>query len=322
MRPRSRSTNKRVLFVVPKYVDYYQKSKYEETNDFLSQVRDCAINGQRRVHLDFTSTTFISAAAMLSLLAEVDVITKKSPHGSRAISFSHPKEPKMESVLKQVGFYDLLKKCKRDTPEYDDVTFWKYTSGICSEPILAKSMIAEIKTELEQKASRKLYRGFVEAMSNSVEHAYKYDYEHCEQDQTAKWWTFAGIKGSELIIVICDKGVGIPKTLPITQGAGTLAKIFRTLGFDPFKVKDSTFIKAASYLTKTSTGETHRGKGLTDIKSVIDTIGAGVLSIFSNKGRYVYKGDQGTVKEVMHDYKHSVFGTIIEWTIPLKDGEE
>jgi hypothetical protein len=101
-----------------------------------------------------------------------------------------------------------------------------------------------------------------------------------------------------------------------------LSNLFRKLGFDPFKVKDSTFIKAASYLTKTSTGETHRGKGLTDIKSVIDTIGAGVLSIFSNKGRYVYKGSQGAVKEIMYDYKHSVFGTIIEWTIPLKDGEE
>lgn len=322
IRPNGFSSNKRILLVVPEHVDYYTKSKYEATNAFLEQVRDCALEGKRRIHLDFTSTTFISAAAMLSLLAEVDVITKKSPHKARAISFNHPREPKMESILKQVGFYDLLKKDKRDTPEYDDVTFWKYTSGVCSEPILAKSMIEEIKNELERKASRKLYRGFVEAMSNSVEHAYKYDCEHCEQDHTAKWWTFAGIRGSELVVVICDKGVGIPKTLPITQGASALSSLFRTLGFDPLKVKDSTFIKAASSLTRTSTGKSNRGKGLTDIKSVIDSIGAGVLSIFSNHGRYIYKGDKGAVKEVMHDHKHSVSGTIIEWTIPLKGGEE
>lgn len=321
VRPHGFSSNKRIPLQVPERVDYYNKKECESTNVFLDRLRDCAMNGQRRIHLDFTSTNFISAAAMLSLLAEVDVITKKSPHGTKAISFNHPKDPKMESVLKQVGFYDLLKKDKRDTPEYDDVTFWKYTSGVCSEPILAKSMIEEIKNELERKASRKLYRGFVEAMSNSVEHAYTYDSVHCEQDQTAKWWTFAGIKGTDLVVVICDKGVGIPQTLPITQGASSLSTLFKTLGFDPMKVKDSTFIKAASSLTNTSTGKTNRGKGLTDIKSVIDSIGAGVLSIFSNHGRYIYKGDKGAVKEVMHDYKHSVSGTIIEWTIPLKGSE-
>lgn len=323
VRPNGFSSNKRITLVVPQYVDYYNKKKYDVISVFLNQVRDCAINGQRRIYLDFSSTTLISAAAMLSLLAEVDVITKKSPHGIKAISFNHPKEPKIESVLKQVGFYDLLKKEKRETPEYDDVTFWKYTSGACSEPILAKSMIEEIKNELERKASRKLYRGFVEAMSNSVEHAYEYDSEHCEKDQTAKWWTFAGINGSDLVVVICDKGVGIPKTLPITQGATSLASLFRKLGFNPHKVKDSTFIKVASGLTKTSTGKKNRGKGLTDIKSVIDSIGSGMLSIFSNQGRYIYKGDKGAVKEIMHDHKHSVSGTIIEWTIPLtlKGGE-
>lgn len=315
-------SNKRIPLLVPQYVDYYHNKNCEATNNFLNQLRDCTQLGQRRVYLNFNSTTYISAAAMLSLLAEVDVITKKSPHGTRVISFNHPKEPKIESILKQVGFYDLLKKEKRETPDYDDVTFWKYTSGVCSEPILAKSMIEDIKIELESKASKKLYRGFVEAMSNSVEHAYKYDNKHCERDQTAKWWTFAGIKGAELVVVICDKGVGIPKTLPITQGASSLSNLFKRLGFDPLRVKDSTFIKAASSLTKTSTGKTNRGKGLTDIKSVIDSIGAGVLSIFSNQGRYIYKGDKGAVKELMHDYKDSVSGTIIEWTIPLKGGEE
>jgi hypothetical protein len=34
---------------------------------------------------------------MLSFLAEVDVLTKKSKHGYNAISFSHPKEKKIES---------------------------------------------------------------------------------------------------------------------------------------------------------------------------------------------------------------------------------
>jgi hypothetical protein len=320
-RSRNYLSNKRVHLLVPVEVDYYLKSNYEINNHFLNQVKSCALESNRRVYLDFSLTTKISAAAMLSLLAEIDVITKKSPFGTHAISFNHPKDPKIESILKQVGFYGLLKKGKRETPEYDDVNFWKYTSGVCSEPILAQSMITEIKSELKRKASRKLYRGFVEAMSNSVEHAYTDDNEHDEEDQTAKWWTFAGIKDSELVVVICDKGVGIPRTLPKTQGASQLASLLKVLGYEPFKVKDSTFIKAATSLSSTRTGKSNRGKGLTDIKSVIDSIGVGFLSIFSNNGRYIYKGDKGAVKELMFDYKHSVSGTIIEWTIPLRGDE-
>ncbi len=313
------TSNKRVVFSAPEKIDYYQKNNFEITSNFLDGIKDCALRADRRIFLDFSKTSYISAAAMLSFLAEVDVITKKSPFGVRAVSFNHPRNEKMESVLKQVGFYDLLKKDKRQTEEYDDVTFWKYTSGVCSEPILAQDMITDIKNELERSASRKLYRGFVEAMSNSVEHAYEGDDSHCEEDSTAKWWTFAGIRNSELVVVICDKGVGIPQTLPKTQGATRIEELLRLLGIKRFEAKDSTYIQAASSLSNTSTGKSYRGKGLTDMKKVIDSIGHGFMSIFSNYGRYVYKGAQGAINEVTIDYKQSVSGTIVEWVIPLKE---
>ncbi|EPE4190765.1 ATP-binding protein [Yersinia enterocolitica] len=308
--------NKRVKFKAPAYIDYYRNKNLEVMGKFLSEINDCVARSCRRIFIDFSLTEYISAAAMLSFLADIDVLVKKSPHGINAISFSHPKKPKIESILKQVGFYDLLKKEKRKTQNFDDVTFWKYTSGSCSEPILAREMMIEIKKELELKASKKLYRGFVEAMSNSVEHAYLDDNEHSESDQTAKWWTFAGIKDNKLIVVICDKGVGIPATLPRTQGVSSLRQLLEQLGFSAHKVKDSTYIKAAASLTNTRTNKKYRGKGLTDIKSVIDTNGNGLLSIFSNRGRYIYKGQTGRIKEAFYDYKTSVCGTIIEWSIP------
>ncbi|HFF9491354.1 ATP-binding protein [Serratia bockelmannii] len=312
--------NKKVPLKAPVNIDYYynKDKNIEVMNRFLSDLRDCAGRAERRVFIDFSETKLISAAAMLSFLAEVDVLIKKSKHGVNAISFAHPKDEKIESILKQVGFYDLLKKDKRETKDFDDVTFWKYTSGTCSEPMLASNMINEIKKELEAKNSRKLYRGFIEAMSNSVEHAYVDDIEHNEEEKTAKWWTFAGIKEGRLVVVICDKGVGIPATLPKTQGVTVLEVLFRKIGVSLHNVKDSSYIKAAATLSKTRTGQANRGKGLTDITSVIDTIGAGVLSIFSNKGRYIYKGNQGVVRDLVKDYRSSVCGTIIEWTIPFE----
>lgn len=313
--------NKKVPLTAPDFIDYYNARNFELTNKFIDQVKDCAGTHGRRVFIDFSKTSRISAAAMLSFLAEVDVLIKKSAHGINAISFSHPKEPKIEGILKQVGFYDLLKKEKRETEKYDDVNFWKYTSGNCSEPMLAKEMFIDIKKELEIRSSKRLYRGFTEAMSNSVEHAYIDDKEHSEEDKTAKWWTFAGIKDNELVVVICDKGVGIPSTLPKTQGVTHLNAIFERLGFSLSKVRDSSYIKAATSLTHTRTGKSNRGKGLTDIKSVIDTIGQGGLSIFSNHGCYAYKsniGSKGKSREIVRDYKSSVCGTIVEWTIPCE----
>ncbi|EGT0642946.1 ATP-binding protein [Citrobacter braakii] len=318
-------SNKKVIIKAPKYIDYYynKDKNIEVMNKFLEILRECVGKAQRKVFIDFSETKLISAAAMLSFLAEVDILLKKNKLHNKCISFSHPKDEKIESILKQVGFYDLLKKGKRDTKEYEDVTFWKYTSGACSEPMLASEMIADIRAELESKNSRKLYRGFVEAMSNSVEHAYIDDIEHSMDDQTAKWWTFAGIKDNQLIVVICDKGVGIPSTLPRTQGMTLLESFFNKLGVSLNNVQDSSYIKAAATLSRTRTGQANRGKGLTDITSVIDSIGSGVLSIFSNKGRYMYKGNQGVVNDLVKDYKTSVCGTIVEWTIPIEvEGKE
>ncbi|PSN08543.1 ATP-binding protein [Siccibacter turicensis] len=308
-------SNKRVIFFAPEKIDYYQGKNYELTNKFLGEIHDCIKKG-RRIFIDFRNTKKISAAAMLSFLAEVDVLIKKHKHGYRCINFSHPYNEKIESILIQVGFYELLRKQKRTTKEFEDVTFWKYTSGSCSEPILAKEMMGEIKKELAQRASKKLYRGFTEAMSNSVEHAYIDDKEHTETDDTAKWWTFAGIRDKQLIVVICDKGVGIPKTLPKTQGVSSLRALIANLGYSLDNVKDSIFIKASTEVQKTRTGERYRGKGLKDIKSVIDSIGTGYMSIFSNRGRYIYKGHSGNINEVTFDQKSSVRGTIIEWSIP------
>lgn len=315
-----KSVNKRVVILAPIYIDYYFNNgkNLGDTNKFIDELKDCILRAGRRVFIDFSNTEQISAAAMLSFLAEVDVLTKKSLFGANAVSFSHPKDEKVESILKQVGFYDLLKKESRETKEYEDVTFWKYTSGSCSEPFLANDMIQGIKRGLEITNGKKLYRGFIEAMSNSVEHAYLDDNEHSEIEQTAKWWTFAGIKNNKLTVVICDKGVGIPLTLPKTQGVSQLEAFFASIKESLYGVKDSSYIKAAAMLARTRTGESNRGKGFTDITSVIDNIGVGTLSIFSNKGRYIYTGKKGAIRDLVRDYKSSVCGTIVEWTIPFE----
>ncbi len=87
---KTRMNNRRVLLSAPTYIDYYNRQTFDKTNKFIADIVDAARNENRKVFIDFSQTEKISAAAMLSLLAEVDVLTKQSIHGMiRPSSFGH-----------------------------------------------------------------------------------------------------------------------------------------------------------------------------------------------------------------------------------------
>ena len=304
--------NKKVILDAPEAIDYYQASNYRITNLFLANIVDCIDRANRRVFINFDQTETITAAAMVSLLAQVEtLVLKRNVKGKCPITFSHPKSKKVKSILNQVGFYDLLKKNVGKVEAFEDVTFWHHTSGYCADPSKARPMLDSISKEIKTNNSKKLYRGFIEAMANSVEHAYP------ESGPCDKWWTFAGVRKGQLIVVLCDKGVGIPATLPHTQSSSTLKEILKKLNVDFTHIKDSAYIKAATSLQSSSTKKKHRGKGLQDVMSVIKSTGEGYLSIFSNSGRFKYMGEKRALEGTINDYNTSVCGTIIEWCIPL-----
>ncbi|MGS0534492.1 hypothetical protein [Pseudoalteromonas sp. SaAl2] len=308
--------NKKVNLFAPEKIDYYNAKNYRITNLFLNNIADCILRAKRRVFINFDNTEKISAAAMLSLLAQVEVlIASSSVKGSSPISFSHPKSKKVKSILNQVGFYSLLKKSVGSVESFDDVNFWRHTSGECADPSKARPMLDAISKEIQTSNSKKLYRGFIEAMANSVEHAYPV------AGPCNKWWTFAGVREGKLVVVLCDKGVGIPATLPHTQSPSNLRKVLGMFNVDFNHLKDSAYIKAATALQNSSTKQKHRGKGLEDVMSVIRSTGKGYLSIFSNGGRFKCRGQNQAVESTINDYNTSINGTIIEWSIPLNEGE-
>lgn len=310
--------NRKVVVHAPVYIDYYKDFNFNKTNWFLSKIKKVVAKDNGRVSIDFSNTKLITASAMISFLAEVDNLINISKLGRNAITFTHPKVEKVESVLKQIGFYELLKKQTRDTRNFKDVSYWNYASGVSSEPQKASESMAEIEKKISTKAKRKLYKGFSEAMANCVEHAYQNPNEMaCMQ---TKWWAFAGVNEGKLIVVICDKGVGISKSLPLTRGVELIEQFKNLLSLR--RLNDSAMIKIASRMGRTSTGKSNRGKGLKDIKSIIDTFKSGHLSIYSNKGCYKYFRHEGAINDIMKEHKTSVCGTITEWSFPLNIGEE
>lgn len=67
--------------------------------------------------------------------------------------------------------------------------------------------------------------------------------------------------------------------------------------------------------TRTKLG--YRGKGGTDLQSIIENFENAQLRIISNKGNYRYTHRKKARPELMWDAKHSINGTIVEWSVPL-----
>lgn len=307
------SIEKRENISAPINIDYYDPKNYHKTNIFLMKLRRLILDKKKNVCINFNATRKITASAMISFLAEVDTLISRSPLGRGCITFTHPRMEKIESILKQIGFYELLKKKSRETKDFDDVAYWNYASGSHTDTQQASESMKEIELKISQKAQRKLYKGFSEAMANCVEHAY-YG-EQNQDDSCTKWWAFAGVKENILVVVICDKGIGIPASLPLTR-QDEIIESFKNL-LKLRKLNDSAMIKIASQMGRTRTKQGNRGKGLKDIKAIIDSLNEGNLTIYSNKGYYRYFRNNKKLDDFRKDQKSSVCGTIVEWAIPL-----
>ena len=79
--------------------------------------------------------------------------------------------------------------------------------------------------------------------------------------------------------------------------------------------KDGLIIKAAIEEGSTRTGALNRGKGLHQMVEFIKTVDGGYLSIYSNRGVYSITDRI----ESHRTYSESIFGTLIQWSIPLSE---
>ena len=225
----------------------------------------------------------------------------------------------VEAILNQIGFYKTLGQPERDKPKPDNVSCWNVSEGLLTEGAVAGSMIEAVESIISGRVSRDLYRGTTEAVANSVEHAYSHGVLRKDglNIDYRKWWMFVGVQGDRLIVLVGDLGVGIPNTIRKTQSENLLKKIWDKYNF--FANTESDWIKTATLVRQTKTALSHRGKGGRDTRTLVEANEYSTLSIFSNKGCYKLinsrRAPNATLSESSYDHKHSILGTIVEWSI-------
>ncbi len=326
--------NGRVTIYAPPQIDLYHHNNHKKMCQFLIRLKKSISNGDK-VLISFYDTWRITAAGGILLLSEVDRIVKF--YGVGVIKASYlggfdgakgSAKKVVESVLNRIGFYALLGQKMKDIPEQENVKCWNAVNGDSANGELAGSMLEQIHNQVGTEYHRNLYRGAIEALSNSVEHAYMWPRKDClSQIVDKRWWMFTALYDGDLIVLIADLGVGIPNTIKQTQEESFLQKIFAKFSFNA--ITDGGWIKTATLVKETRTLESNRGKGGGDLRSLVKNGVDAQLNIFSNKGRYrlskkaparrdsSVKEDAMTEIESVYDNRHSIYGTIVEWSIKV-----
>ncbi len=293
--------------------------------EFLTLVRDTVLIRKKHVKIDFTNTKRMVVCGTLLLYSELCRI-KRELNSLELISCVPPKDETVAQVLQHLGILKMLRCNSSITPDRGDVINWNVATGDNTDASEV-GKILESQSKLPVAKSKKLYRGVSEAMTNVSQHAYlNFRNDGTEIAENKGWWMFCREEDDHIFVAFCDLGVGIPVTLPRTieenQEQGLFNRALQKLfGTEKNKYSDGELIRAAIEVKRSRTHKRHRGKGLLDMIKAIETTG-GRLAILSNKGGYLYNVSNAQPIEEVKNYKDSIMGTLILWSLPLNAENE
>jgi hypothetical protein len=254
------------------------------------------------------------ADGTLLLYAELSRLRRLAHNCGVKIRCVPPRSAKVAQVLKQIGIFDLLGFGKKIEPTYADVIHWRTAKGNDVNGEKYDRILGHYEGRIADALGKRFFCGITEAMTNCNHHAYiekRADGLDIE-DEAKEWWMFSQERDGFLTVVFCDLGIGIPRSLPIKKPA-----IWRrVLTFQ--NNLDAHAIREAIGESKTRTGKHHRGKGLRQLIEVISNTPNSMVKIFSNKGCFSVtpKG------ETPYQYKDSILGTLIHWSVPIGDSSD
>ncbi|WP_374538534.1 hypothetical protein [Chitinimonas taiwanensis] len=288
---------------------------------FVRKIRSEFLLKKREIFIDFRKVDRMFTCGTLYFVAELDRLYRLS-NGVSIIRCKLPKTRKVLQVFDQVGLLKLLSV----TPELDrenfdqDVRNWKFATGTVATTHEFDTILDNYEGRIAKTLERAIYKGVSEAMTNCCHHAYigeRGDGVSLAATER-RWWMFSQEHEGNLNVVMCDLGIGIPRSLPSKQIEGwgeAIERILATL-VGRTDSADCRLIKAALVLGESRTDLPYRGKGLKQIVSVVEQSGSGKIKILSNSGAYFFS-PQWAAPEKMIGYRDSIMGTLIEWTLPL-----
>ena len=297
---------------VPTDIDLAQHQQV--TCDFIQTVRT-KVRAGVRLRMLFDECKSIRMSAMVLLLAQIHKL--RLEFGADHITGTYPSSARVERLLSDSGFYELLqvKSRKRSVSTSKLTRFIRFKSNqkpnSSDIPSLRNELLGD-DLHMPGAIAKLIFRALSEAMTNVNHHAYKTK-RVTVAALGGRWWMVANVSARTRLFTLAfyDAGVGIPKTLPRKYPLERIRGVLSLLpGIHP---DDGQMIRAAMELGRTRTDLLNRGKGLMDLAKLIDSAGTGSMQIFSRNGSYTYTPGSATHA----NHAGFVEGTLIEWQLPI-----
>lgn len=309
--------------VAPRHFTLMYQEPRAEVVAFLSLLRRIVIEHRyiKKIYIDFTQTEKMISDGTLMLWAELYTLLNNRGNQT-TILCSYPKDPIVEQVLQHVGIFELLGKKARTEVKDGTVTHWHKTTGRTVEGFKIADTIeiaatVAVETESSSYTTSNLYDGLVEAMNN-CRHAYPNHNDEPPLEQ--RWWMFSTTLDDYLSVVFCDLGLGIPHTMR-HHGKWEWEAVRSFIMGQGQKLTDAALIRAAFEYGATQTREPHRGKGLQDLKDVLENTGNSSLIVMSGRGvqQFNWPRNGEPPNDVIHNFREPIHGTLILWRLPIRN---
>ncbi|MDR6128026.1 hypothetical protein [Sphingomonas sp. SORGH_AS_0438] len=322
---RSKQSPKFIMITFPRELHlrrYIQRQAFLKACEIF---RISYLQDRRDVLLDFSRTRKIQADAMLVLVAEIDrasrmglnsqTIRCKLPNGGDEESKIVCQVFEQIELLHRIGQSPLPPK-HHDDDYHETVRHWRYATGTRADET-SGDVLDEHEGRVSPSLMQSVQTGLSEALVNILHHAYKADRnDGCKGYKERRWWMFTHERNGMLDVLICDLGIGISRSLPLTWEKNFLKKLQT---YFPAQSADAAAINIALLLGESSTGDIHRGKGLPQIWNATRSSSAGGVGILSGKA---YVGfDSASGRDINGSFKTSLLGTLINWTFPVDSTE-
>ncbi len=282
---------------------------------FLKTLRQEIVLGAKPICIDFRPTQKFIADGTLLFWAELH--RALSLTGSkRLVQCIPPRNAKLRQVMVQVGVARMLSYKHKGAIGFEDVVHWRAAHGVQVDGAKYERILGRYDGRIASALSSKLYVSIVEGMKNVIHHA------HIDQrndglnvgNEALTWWMFSQEREGQLSVLICDLGIGIPRSLPVRHQTA-YRKLIQVVTTGSGNIPDSKVIEEATKLKVTRTNQEFRGKGLDQMVKAITQDFEGKVCIQSNRG--CYTNDRGNVELI--DHEMSILGTLIYWKVPLKN---
>lgn len=312
----------REVIISPQCWNIFGDEGFLEFHHFLDDIKKHAAHGSRML-IDIKEVSQLKACALLMAYSMIEYAQWVS-NDKNIVKTTKCRSSKVCTAFQAFGFWSLTGESEYK-PYHEIGNHLAITTASApreresaeKEPSENRESLRKVIRYTRQEVipnndlerGNRLYAAITESISNVGLHAYIGEgYEDFASRYGRKWWIITQRVDDQFFIAVYDCGAGIPETIVRKDFWPKLKELF-------LPGNDAEKIKAAVKLGGTRLDQNKHGKGLHEMRQLVEDNSKGALHIFSGEG--YYKSEPSKNEEVIKELPRGIEGTLVQWNLEM-----